>query len=73
MNSIMQRRKAVLKKLNKNRQVYWHDFKAEDGFCSKCSKHFCDVIEPNKPITNLQMLCAVIGREEVAQFRTDPI
>lgn len=68
--TILERKQAVVDKLNAFRQIYHHDFEVESGKCKNCKTGSIANLPTDRPLTNLDLMCPVISREEVENFRT---
>lgn len=71
MATLVQKRQAVIDRLNgEEKQIYNHDFVAKTGKCKKCSRKLTDCVFTDKNnVQRINMMCGVIGREEVERFR----
>ncbi len=65
MKTILERKKAILKRVyGGKRKVGMCDFRLSDGKCNKCGIFIGDA---------KMLLCAIIGREEVENFRMNDL
>lgn len=67
--TILERKQAVVDKLNAGRQIYHHNFEVVSGKCKNCRTGSIAKLPTDRPLTNLDLMCPVISREEVANFR----
>lgn len=67
--SILERKQAVIDKLNAVRQSYHHDFEVVSGRCKNCSSGSIAKLPTDRPLKNLDLICSVITPEEVGNFR----
>lgn len=70
--TLLQKRQAVIDRLNPDKRPYLHTFDAKTGRCTDCNRRLVDeVFTDAGGVQRIHMWCSVIGADEVARFRDE--